>query len=120
MKDSLLAVVLAGVLTFPAIGTVTAHQTLPEQPVSTSGQSSSNDLDNVSPNGGLPGFADLDKDHDGNLSRSEIPKDVTGLKPLRAHFMEADKDHNGRLSANEYARYIQNQVPESEKAPGQD
>lgn len=55
--------------------------------------------------GGVPAFGDLDKNHDGRLSRGEIPKDVETLKPLRAHFREADLDGNGTLSEQEYAKY---------------
>lgn len=54
---------------------------------------------------GVPAFGDLDKNHDGRLSRSEIPKDVETLKPLRAHFREADLDGNGTLSEQEYVKY---------------
>lgn len=58
---------------------------------------------------GLPSFDDLDKQHHGYLTRSDIPKDVEGLKQLRAHFMEADTDHNGQLSPAEYAAFVANQ-----------
>lgn len=42
-----------------------------------------------------PSFDDLDKNHDGKLTRSEIPKDIEPLKQLRAHFREADRDGSG-------------------------
>lgn len=53
-----------------------------------------------------PSFDDLDKNHDGKLTRSEIPKDVESLKQLRAHFREADRDGNGSLSQEEYQEYV--------------
>ena len=55
-----------------------------------------------------PAFEDLDKNHDGKLVRSEIPKDVDAIKQLRAHFREADLDGNGSLSEEEYQRYVSN------------
>ncbi|MFK2903600.1 EF-hand domain-containing protein [Dyella ginsengisoli] len=55
-----------------------------------------------------PSFEDLDKNHDGKLVRSEMPKDVDALKQLRAHFREADLDGNGWLSKEEYQRYVSN------------
>lgn len=55
---------------------------------------------------GLPAFEDLDKNHHGYLSRSDIPKDVDGLKPLRMHFAEADANSNGRLEKDEYQAYV--------------
>lgn len=55
-----------------------------------------------------PSFGDLDKNHDGKLVRSEIPKDEPALKQLRAHFHEADLDGNGSLSKEEYQRYVSN------------
>lgn len=60
--------------------------------------------DNAQP--ALPSFDDLDKQHRGYLTRSDIPKSVEGLKLLRAHFSEADTDHNGQLSPAEYAAYV--------------
>ncbi len=66
----------------------------------------------------LPSFDELDKQHHGVLSRSDIPKDIPGLKSLRSHFAESDTDHNGRLSPGEYAAYVQNQRPASEKPQG--
>lgn len=55
-------------------------------------------------------FEDLDKNHDGKLMRSEIPRNVEALKQLRAHFNEADLDGNGSLSKYEYQRYVSNIV----------
>jgi hypothetical protein len=57
------------------------------------------------PQPGLPSFDDLDKAHHGYLSRADLPKDVEGLKPLRAHFADYDKNRNGRLDPDEYAAY---------------
>jgi hypothetical protein len=68
---------------------------------------------------GLPSFSDLDKQNHGALSRSDIPKNVEGLKSLRAHFAESDTDHNGRISPSEYAAYAQSQMPASMKPVGQ-
>lgn len=53
----------------------------------------------------VPSFGELDKSQHGYLTRGDIPKDVEGLKALRAHFREADKDGNGRLTPDEYAAY---------------
>jgi hypothetical protein len=55
---------------------------------------------------GLPSFADLDKNHKGRLKRSDIPKDVDGLKQLRAHFQEADKNGDGWITPDEYSAYV--------------
>lgn len=68
--------------------------------------------------GGLPSFGDLDKQNHGYLTRSDIPKNIDGLKQLRAHFKEADADHNSRLSPTEYAIYVQSQKSPSELPPG--
>jgi len=48
-------------------------------------------------------FPKLDKNHDGQLGRSEIPKE---LSQLRAHFDQYDTNHDHRLSENEYANYL--------------
>lgn len=53
-------------------------------------------------------FNRLDRNGDGGLSRSELPRD---MHDLRGHFMQADWDHNGRLSAQEYVMYRQHTVP---------
>lgn len=54
---------------------------------------------------GAPPFEQLDTNHDGKLSRSEIPKNVDALKQLRAHFNEADINGNGTLDPGEYSSY---------------
>lgn len=54
-------------------------------------------------------FNRLDRNHDGQLSRSEIPKD---MKYLRSYFIEQDWDHNGKLSPEEYVLYENHQAPE--------
>lgn len=48
-------------------------------------------------------FANADKNHDGFISRSEVPKD---LHDLRAHFDQYDENHDHRLSEQEYAGYL--------------
>ncbi len=53
-----------------------------------------------------PSFEDLDKNGDGKVVRSEVPKDIDALKQLRAHFREADLDGNGSLPQEEYQRYV--------------
>lgn len=58
----------------------------------------------------VPSFDDLDKQHHGYLLRSDIPKDVEALKPLRVHFRDADTDGNGQLSRSEYNTYIQTYI----------
>lgn len=55
---------------------------------------------------GTPSFGEVDKNHDGKVVRSEIPKDVEALKQLRTHFREADQDGNGSLSEQEYQQYL--------------
>lgn len=60
---------------------------------------------------GTPSFDQLDTNHDGKLTRSEIPRDVPALQQLRAHFMEADSDGNGSLKPNEYAAYTASSTP---------
>lgn len=54
-------------------------------------------------------FDRLDRDHDGQLSRSEIPKD---MRQLRLHFIQADWDESGKLSPEEYVLYKHNQTPQ--------
>lgn len=68
----------------------------------------------------LPSFDSLDTKHSGQLTRRDIPKDVAGLRDLRAHFIQYDTDHNGRVNAREYAGYERAQIPDSEKKPGED
>lgn len=67
----------------------------------------------------LPSFDSLDKRHRGQLSRGDIPKDVEGLRDLRAHFIQYDKDNNGHINALEYSRYQRAHVPRSELKPGE-
>lgn len=50
-----------------------------------------------------PAFADLDKNGDARLKRSEIPRDMT---ELRTRFADYDADHNGALSKGEYIGYL--------------
>ena len=45
-------------------------------------------------------FESLDKNHDGHLTRSEIPAD---MPLLRTRLSTYDADHDGRLDAKEYA-----------------
>lgn len=49
-------------------------------------------------------FDDLDKNHDGVISRSEVPKD---MGELRAHFDQYDGNHDHRLSRGEYMAALQ-------------
>jgi Ca2+-binding EF-hand superfamily protein len=60
-------------------------------------QSQSQSTDNAK-----PAFAQIDKNHDGRLTRSEIPKT---MHDLRSHFTTVDKDGNGSLSTEEYEAY---------------
>ncbi|MEP7186759.1 MAG: EF-hand domain-containing protein [Rhodanobacter sp.] len=50
-------------------------------------------------------FPKMDKNHDGAVSRSEVPKE---LRNLRVHFNAYDTDHDHRLSQGEYVSYLQN------------
>lgn len=52
-------------------------------------------------------FGNIDLNHDGLLSRSEIPKALSGLV---AHFDQYDFDHNHRLDSGEYAWFMQNRA----------
>jgi Ca2+-binding EF-hand superfamily protein len=45
-----------------------------------------------------PGFNNLDKDHDGYVSRTEAAANPT----LVTKFKDADRDHDGKLSRSEY------------------
>ncbi len=53
-------------------------------------------------------FTRLDRNHDGQLSRSELPLDMVDL---RMHFAEADWDRNHRLSPNECRMYNEHTAP---------
>ncbi|TCV97115.1 EF hand domain-containing protein [Luteibacter rhizovicinus] len=55
---------------------------------------------------GAPSFSELDKDNKGYIVRKDVPKDVSALKELRAHFNEADADHDGKVTSAEYNAYI--------------
>lgn len=48
-------------------------------------------------------FANADRNHDGMMGRSEVPKE---LHDLRAHFDQFDSDHDHRLSEQEYGVYL--------------
>ena len=54
-------------------------------------------------------FAQLDVNHDGRLSRSEIPKD---MHSLRRNFVRADFDGDGLITAQEYTLYANGQAPQ--------
>ncbi|HET7663193.1 MAG TPA: hypothetical protein VFK31_06085 [Rhodanobacteraceae bacterium] len=54
-------------------------------------------------------FNKLDRNHDGQLSRSEIPKDMV---LLRTRFIYADWNQNGKLSPEEYVLYEHHQAPQ--------
>lgn len=49
-------------------------------------------------------FANADKNHDGFIGRSEVPKQ---LNDLRTHFDQYDRNHDHRLSEAEYVSYLQ-------------
>jgi hypothetical protein len=48
-------------------------------------------------------FSNVDKNGDGVISRSEVPKDLPGL---RAHFDQYDSNRDHRLSEAEYVNYL--------------
>ncbi len=54
-------------------------------------------------------FKKLDRNHDGQLFRSEIPKTMWRL---RLHFIAADLNRNGRLSPAEYMMWKHHTAPE--------
>lgn len=62
-----------------------------------SGDTSSKDAGN-SP----PPFSQLDRNHDGRITRSEVPHD---MHKLRRDFRSYDRDGNGSLSKQEYQAY---------------
>jgi len=47
-----------------------------------------------------PDFQAMDQDHDGRLTRSELPKDMV---LLRTRFSTYDQNTDGKLDAQEYA-----------------
>lgn len=49
-----------------------------------------------------PTFSQLDRNHDGRLTRSEVPHD---MHKLRREFHSFDRDGNGWLSKREYQAY---------------
>jgi hypothetical protein len=59
-------------------------------------------------------FAEADKNHDGVLSRSEIP---SGLHDLRAHFDQYDIDNNHQLSKAEFSIYLASLEPRMFRPP---
>ena len=54
-------------------------------------------------------FTRMDRNHDGQLSRSELPLE---LVDLRMHFVEADWDRNHRLSPDECRMYNEHTAPQ--------
>ncbi|HEX7339074.1 MAG TPA: hypothetical protein VF271_03975 [Rhodanobacteraceae bacterium] len=54
-------------------------------------------------------FNRLDRNHDGQLSRSEIPRDMV---MLRTRFIYADFNGNGKLSPAEYIMWKEHTAPE--------
>jgi len=54
-------------------------------------------------------FKTLDRNHNGQLSRAEIPKDMINL---RRDFLRADFDGNGQLSAEELVLYERGDAPQ--------
>lgn len=49
-----------------------------------------------------PSFSELDRNHDGRLTRSEVPHDMHNL---RREFRTYDRNGNGWLSKQEYQAY---------------
>lgn len=54
-------------------------------------------------------FNKLDRNHNGQLTRAEIPKDMVSL---RRDFMRADFDGNGQLSPAEIVLYERGEAPQ--------
>lgn len=52
-------------------------------------------------------FPNIDKNHDGFISRSELPKE---LHDLRAHFDQYDVNQDHRISPAEYSAYLKKLV----------
>lgn len=53
-------------------------------------------------------FSALDRNQDGSLSRSEVPKT---MQSLRRYYLQADFNDNGRLSPRECELFGQGRVP---------
>ena len=54
-----------------------------------------------------PSFNTLDKNHDGRITRSEVPR---YMHALRRDFHRYDRDGNGSLSRQEYQAYLHKTV----------
>lgn len=54
-------------------------------------------------------FKQLDRDHNGQLSRAELPTD---MRDLRLHFVSADWDGNGMISPAEYVMFRDHTGPQ--------
>ncbi|RAP57225.1 hypothetical protein BTJ49_11815 [Oleiagrimonas sp. MCCC 1A03011] len=54
-------------------------------------------------------FDQLDRNHNGLLSRAELPLD---LRDLRRNFLRADFDHNGQISPMEYVLFTRGLAPQ--------
>jgi hypothetical protein len=54
-------------------------------------------------------FKYLDRNHNGQLTRSEIPKD---MRDLRRNFIHADFNDNGQLSPMELILYTRGEAPQ--------
>jgi hypothetical protein len=107
MRNIPLSAALPLALCLLAAGPASAQSTQPQpQPQPTPMQSPPSTPTNAPPGSSdAPPFGELDTNHDGKLSRSEIPRNVEALKQLRAHFNEADRNGNGSLEPDEYAAY---------------
>ena len=66
----------------------------------------------MTPQESTDAFLALDRNHDGFLSRSELPPEMV---ILRSQFGKYDKDHDHRLSYSEFASYTD--VVPDERAP---
>lgn len=53
-------------------------------------------------------FSALDKDHNGKLSRAELPKD---MHDLRQDFVRVDLNDDGQISPREYIHYADGTLP---------
>lgn len=109
MRNIPLSAALPLALCLLAAGSASAQSAQPQQqpqPQPTPMQPPPSTPMNAAPGSSdAPPFGELDTNHDGKLSRSEIPHNVEALKQLRAHFKEADRNGNGSLEPDEYAAY---------------